>query len=270
MLTDTPALVVTDFDRNQTGAVSFPQGWYLAGWAPIAADEQYLYAKGGTVSDDPARLDERRLLRLDPAADTVETVTTWDEYGGQLLGTWDGKLLLTRRVPGADCPEPVYAYYSVDNFNDLKPYLTEVLCALDPATGSEIVLAEGAVYTFGPLRKLAGDALWWVDGTRLLRQPLGTDEVQTVAELPQEMTLDSVYDEDVFLLARQDERQVLYVYHLADGTLAESLRCALKLRGSLCSHRLPGCARNVFDYRECQRVHHPQGSERAGPSGQSQ
>ena len=26
MLTDTPALVVTDFDRNQTGAVSFPQG----------------------------------------------------------------------------------------------------------------------------------------------------------------------------------------------------------------------------------------------------
>lgn len=59
----------------------------------------------------------------------------------------------------------MYAYYSVDNFNDLKPYLTEVLCALDPATGSEIVLAEGAVYTFGPLRKLAGDALWWVDGT---------------------------------------------------------------------------------------------------------
>ena len=97
-------------------------------------------------------------------------------------------------MPGADCPEPVYAYYSVDNFNDLKPYLTETLCALDPATGSEIVLAEGAVYTFGPLRKLAGDALWWVDGTRLLRQPLGTDEVQTVAELPQEMTLDSVYD----------------------------------------------------------------------------
>ena len=229
MLTDTPALVVTDFDRNQTGAVSFPQGWYLAGWAPMAADGQYLYAKGGKVSDDPARLDERRLLRLDPAADTVETVTTWDEYGGQLLGAWDGKLLLTRRVPGADCPEPVYAYYSVDNFNDLKPYLTEALCALDPATGSEIVLAEGAVYTFGPLRKLAGDALWWVDGTRLLRQPLGTDEVQTVAELPQEMTLDSVYDEDVFLLARQDERQVLYVYHLADGTLAESpLRCALK------------------------------------------
>lgn len=40
------------------------------------------------VSDDPARLDERRLLRLNPAADTVETVTTWDEYGGQLLGTW--------------------------------------------------------------------------------------------------------------------------------------------------------------------------------------
>ena len=233
MLTDTPALVVTDFDGNQTGTVSFPQGWYLAGWASMAADGQYLYAKGGKVSDDPARLDERRLLRLDPAADTVETVTTWDEYGGQLLGVWDGKLLLTRRVPGADCPEPVYAYYSVDNFNDLKPYLTETLCALDPATGSETVLAEGPVDTFGLQRKLAGDALWWVDGTHLLRQPLGTDEVQTVAELPQEMTLDSVYDEDVFLLARQDERQVLYVYHLADGTLAESpLRCALKYEDS--------------------------------------
>ena len=65
MLTDTPALVVTDFDRNQTGAVSFPQGWYLAGWAPIAADEQYLYAKGGMVSDDPARLDERRLRGIE-------------------------------------------------------------------------------------------------------------------------------------------------------------------------------------------------------------
>lgn len=72
--------------ETRPGAVSFPQGWYLAGWAPIAADEQYLYAKGGMVSDDPARLDERRLLRLNPAADTVETVTTWDEYGGQLLG----------------------------------------------------------------------------------------------------------------------------------------------------------------------------------------
>lgn len=233
MLTDTPALVVTDFDGNPTGSVSFPQGWYLAGWAPMAADGQYLYAKGGVVSDDPARLDERRLLRLDPATDTVETLTTWDEYGGQLLGVWDGKLLITRRVPDADCPEPVYAYYSVDNFNELKPHLTETLCTLDPATGSEVVLAEGPVYTFGPLRKLAGDALWWVDGARLLRQPLGTDEVQTVAELPQAMTLDGVYDEDVFLLARQNERQVLYVYHLADGTLAESsLRCALKYEDS--------------------------------------
>ena len=148
MLTDTPALVVTDFDRNQTGAVSFPQGWYLAGWAPIAADEQYLYAKGGMVSDDPARLDERRLLRLNPAADTVETVTTWDEYGGQLLGAWDGKLLLTRRVPGADCPEPVYAYYSVDNFNDLKPYLTETLCALTLPPAVRSCWPRGAVYTF--------------------------------------------------------------------------------------------------------------------------
>ncbi len=233
MLTDTPALVVTDFDGNPTGSVSFPQGWYLAGWASMAADGQYLYARGGAVSDDPAHLDERRLLRLDPTTDTVETLTTWDEYGGQLLGVWDDKLLVTRRVPNADCPEPVYAYYSVDNFNDLKPYLTETLCALDPATGSETVLDDGPVDTFGPLRKLAGDALWWVDDTHLLRQPLGTNEVQTVAELSQAMTLDGVYDEDVFLLARQGERQVLFVYHLADGTLAESpLRCALKYEDS--------------------------------------
>ena len=61
------------------------------------------------VSDDPARLDGRRLLRLNPAADTIETVTTWDEYGRQLLATWDATLLITRRVPGADCPEPLYA-----------------------------------------------------------------------------------------------------------------------------------------------------------------
>ena len=63
LLTDTPALVVTDLDGSQTGTVHFPQGWYLTGWQPIAADAQYLYAKGGAISDDPGRPDERQRLR---------------------------------------------------------------------------------------------------------------------------------------------------------------------------------------------------------------
>lgn len=218
LLTDTPALVVTDLDGHQTGAVSFPQGWYLTGWEPMAADDQYIYAKGGVISDDPERLDERRLLRLDPAHDTVETLTTWDQYGGQLLGVWDGKLLLTRRMLNPACSvQPVYRHYHIDNFNELKPFLREFLYALDPATGRETMLAEGPVYTFGTQRKLAGDTLWWVDGTHLMRQPLGTDDAQTVAELPQGMWLQGAYDEDVFLAGQQTR----YVYHLADGSLTE-------------------------------------------------
>ena len=222
LLTDTPALVVTDLDGHQTGAVSFPQGWYLTGWEPMAADDQYIYAKGGIISDDPERLDERRLLRLDPAHDTVETLTTWDEYGGQLLGVWDGKLLLTRRMLNPACPvQPVYRHYHIDNFNELKPFLREFLYALDPVTGRETILAEGPVYTFGSQRKLAGDALWWVDGTHLMRQPLGTDTAQSVAELPQGMWLQGAYDEDVFLAGLKGKNSARYVYHVADGLLTE-------------------------------------------------
>lgn len=223
LLTDTPALVVTDLDGSQTGAVHFPQGWYLTGWQPIAADAQYLYAKGGAISDDPGRPDERRLLRLDPQNDTIETLTTWDAYGGQLWGTWGDELLITRRVLSPACPvQPEYAFYRIDNFNDMKPFLTEMLYALDPATGRETLLAEGPVYTFGPRQKLAGDALWWVDGTQLLRQPLGTDAPQTVADLPQTMWVEQVFDTDVFLCAQQGDKTVRYVYHLADGTLEET------------------------------------------------
>ncbi len=225
LLTDTPVLVVTDLDGSQTGAVHFPQGWYLTGWETMAADDQYLYAKGGAISDDPARLDERRLLRLDPQNDTIETLTTWDAYGGCLFGVWDGKLLITRRVLNPACPvQPVYRYYHIDNFNEMAPFLREILYALDPATGHETMLAEGPVYTFGPQRKLAGDALWWVDGTHLMHQTLGTDEARTLADLPQSLWLYSVFDEDIFLLGQQGEKSTLYVYHPVDGTLEESTR----------------------------------------------
>ena len=238
LLTDTPTLVVTDLDGNPSASVTFPQGWFLTGWEAMAVDGPVVYAKGGIISADPHQLDDRRLLRLDTVADTIETVTTWDQYGGSLLGVWDGKLLLTRRVIAPACPvEPVYNYYHIDNFDELKPYLTETLCTLDPTNGSEAVLAEGPVYTFGQTRKLHDDAFWWVDELdRLLCQPLGESEPQVVAELPQAMSIVSIYDEDMFLLCLDDSENgsaQLMVYHFADGTLSESpLRRARKYEES--------------------------------------
>lgn len=61
-----------------------------------------------------------------------------------------------------------------------------------------------------------------MDGTQLLRQPLGTDAPQTVADLPQTMWVEQVFDTDVFLCAQQGDKTVRYVYHLADGTLEET------------------------------------------------
>lgn len=238
LLTDTPTLVVTDLDGNPSASVTFPQGWFLTGWEAMAADGSVVYAKGGIISADPNQLDDRRLLRLDTAADTIGTVTTWDQYGGSLLGVWNGKLLLTRRVIDPACPvEPVYNYYHIDNFDALKPYLTETLCTLDPADGSETVLTEGPVYTFGQTRKLHNDAFWWVDEQdHLLCQPLGEKEPQVVAELPQSMTISAIYDEDMFLLCFDDSGNgaaQLMVYHFADGSLSESpLRRARKYEES--------------------------------------
>ena len=229
LLTDTPVLVVTDLDGNPSGSVTFPQGWFLTGWEAMAADGPAVYAKGGIISADPHQLDDRRLLRRDTAADTIETVTIWDQYGGSLLGVWDGKLLLTRRTIDPTCPvAPVYNYYHIENFDELKPYLTD---------GSETVLAEGPVYTFGQTRQLYNDAFWWVDEQdHLLCQPLGESEPQVVAELPKAMTISAIYDEDVFLLCFNDSENgpaQLMVYHFADGTLSESpLRRARKYEDS--------------------------------------
>lgn len=238
LLTDTPAFVVTDFDGNPSGSVTFPQGWFLTGWETMAADGPVVYAKGGRISADPQQLDDRRLLRLDTAADSIETVTRWNQYGGSLLGVWNGKLLLTRRILDPACPvEPVYSHYRIDNFDELRPYLTETLCMLDPANGSETVLMDGPVYTFGPVRRLHGDALWWVDEQNcLLRQPLGESVPQVVASLPRPMTISAIYDEDMFLYCPDDKEngpEQLTVYHFADGTLAESpLRRARKYEES--------------------------------------
>ena len=204
------------------GGESGNYGWDLG----LPSDQIPLWANVDSVVVAPEYRGngiQRRLLRLDPQNDTIETLTTWDAYGGQLWGTWGDALLITRRVLSPACPvQPEYAFYRIDNFNDMKPFLTEMLYALDPATGRETLLAEGPVYTFGPRQKLAGDALWWADGTQLLRQPLGTDAPQTVADLPQTMWVEQVFDADVFLCAQQGDKTVQYVYHLADGTLEET------------------------------------------------
>ncbi len=224
MVNDTPILLRSNLDGSgRVPLYEFPQGTSLAVWnSGFASDGGSLYFRYCQISDDPAVPDVYSLVRLDPEAQTLETLTTWSPFGGELVGVWDDRLLITRRTLAEDCPlAPVYDHYHVDNLNDLSDWLTTSLCALDPATGEEEVLYECSGSWLD--RQLEDGALWRVNERHeILYRPLGENEDTMLTQLPQGMQFLNVYTTDVTFNSNEEERDWLYLYDRTTGSLVSS------------------------------------------------
>ena len=226
MVNDTPILLRSNLDgSSRVPLYEFPQGTSLAVWnSGFASDGGSLYFRYCQISDDPAVPDVYSLVRLDPEAQTLETLTTWSPFGGELVGVWDDRLLITRRTLAEDCPlAPVYDHYHVDNLNDLSDWMTTSLCALDPATGEEEVLYECSGSWLD--RQLEDGALWRVNERHeILYRPLGENEDTMLTQLPQGMQFLNVYTTDVTFNSNEEERDWLYLYDRTAGSLTRSPR----------------------------------------------
>ena len=226
MVNDTPILLRSNLDGSgRVPLYEFPQGTSLAVWnSGFASDGGSLYFRYCQISDDPAVPDVYSLVRLDPEAQTLEALTTWSPFGGELVGVWDDRLLITRRTLAEDCPlAPVYDHYHVDNLNDLSDWMTTSLCALDPATGEEEVLYECSGSWLD--RQLEDGALWRVNERHeILYRPLGENEDTMLTQLPQGMQFLNVYTTDVTFNSNEEERDWLYLYDRTTGSLTRSPR----------------------------------------------
>lgn len=226
MVNDTPILLRSNLDGSgRVPLYEFPQGTSLAVWnSGFASDGGSLYFRYCQISDDPAVPDVYSLVRLAPEAQTLETLTTWSPFGGELVGVWNDRLLITRRTLAEDCPvAPVYGHYHVDNLNDLSDWMTTSLCALDPATGEEEVLYECSGSWLD--RQLEDGALWRVNERHeILYRPLGENEDTMLTQLPQGMQFLNVYATDVTFNSNEEERDWLYLYDRTTGSLTRSPR----------------------------------------------
>lgn len=226
MVNDTPILLRSNLDGSgRVPLYEFPQGTSLAVWnSGFASDGGSLYFRYCQISDDPAVPDVYSLVRLAPEAQTLETLTTWSPFGGELVGVWNDRLLITRRTLAEDCPlAPVYDHYHVDNLNDLSDWMTTSLCALDPATGEEEVLYECSGSWLD--RQLEDGALWRVNERHeILYRPLGENEDTMLTQLPQGMQFLNVYTTDVTFNSNEEERDWLYLYDRTTGSLTRSPR----------------------------------------------
>lgn len=226
MVNDTPILLRSNLDGSDRAPLyEFPQGTSLAVWnSGFASDGGSLYFRYCQISDDPAVPDVYSLVRLAPEAQTLETLTTWSPFGGELVGVWNDRLLITRRTLAEDCPvAPVYGHYHVDNLNDLSDWMTTSLCALDPATGEEEVLYECSGSWLD--RQLEDGALWRVNERHeILYRPLGENEDTMLTQLPRGMQFLNVYTTDVTFNSNEEERDWLYLYDRTTGSLTRSPR----------------------------------------------
>lgn len=224
MINETPTLLRSDLDgSNRTSLYGFPQGVSLsASGGGLASDGQSLYFPYCHISDDPSRLDAYSLVKLDAETGTLETLTEWKPFSGQLIGVWEGKLLITRMTLAEDCPvEPVYEHYRVQNIGELNPWLTTSLCAFNPLTGTEEVLYSCTGWMLD--RALVEDALWYEDEEhRLVRRPLGETEDIVVTQLPEDFQLMGIYTEDVMFYGQEEGKEWLYVYNREEDTLTRS------------------------------------------------
>ena len=225
MVSDTPVLLRSDLDgSDRVPLYEFPQGTSLAVWnSGFASDGGSLYFRYCQISDDPAVPDVYSLVRLAPKAQTLETLTTWSPFGGELVGVWNDRLLITRRTLAEDCPvAPVYGHYHVDNLNDLSDWMTTSLCALDPATGEEEVLYECPGTWLD--RQVADGALWRTgEQGEVLCKPLDQPEEFTVLQAPLPVYPYAVYTEDILLSATDEAgKDRLYLYDRTTGSLVSS------------------------------------------------
>ena len=225
MVNDTPILLRSNLDGSDRAPLyEFPQGTSLAVWnSGFASDGGSLYFRYCQISDDPAVPDVYSLVRLAPEAQTLETLTTWSPFGGELVGVWNDLLLITRRTLAEDCPvAPVYGHYHVDNLNDLSDWMTTSLCALDPATGEEEVLYECPGNWLD--RQVADGALWRTgEQGEVLSKPLDQPEEFTVLQASLPVYPYAVYTEDILLSATDEAgKDRLYLYDRTTGSLVSS------------------------------------------------
>lgn len=227
MVNDTPILLRSELDGSDRAPLyEFPQGTSLAVWnwdSGFASDGGSLYFRYCQISDDPAVPDVYSLVRLAPEAQTLETLTTWSPFGGELVGVWNDRLLITRRTLAEDCPvAPVYGHYHVDNLNDLSDWMTTSLCALDPATGEEEVLYECPGSWLD--RQVADGALWRTgEQGEVLCKPLDQPEEFTVLQASLPVYPYAIYTEDILLSATDEAgKDWLYLYDRTTGSLVSS------------------------------------------------
>ena len=225
MVNDTPILLRSNLDGSDRAPLyEFPQGTSLAVWnSGFASDGGSLYFRYCQISDDPAVPDVYSLVRLAPKAQTLETLTTWSPFGGELVGVWNDRLLITRRTLAEDCPvAPVYGHYHVDNLNDLSDWMTTSLCALDPATGEEEVLYECPGNWLD--RQVADGALWRTgEQGKVLCKPLDQPEEFTVLQASLPVYPYAIYTEDILLSATDEAgKDRLYLYDRTTGSLVSS------------------------------------------------
>ena len=225
MVSDTPILLRSNLDgSDRVPLYEFPQGTSLAVWnSGFASDGGSLYFRYCQISDDPAVPDVYSLVRLAPEAQTLETLTTWSPFGGELVGVWNDRLLITRRTLAEDCPvAPVYGHYHVDNLNDLSDWMTTSLCALDPATGEEEVLYECPGTWLD--RQVADGALWRTgEQGEVLSKPLDQPEEFTVLQASLPVYPYAIYTEDILLSATDEAgKDWLYLYDRTTGSLVSS------------------------------------------------
>ena len=225
MVSDTPILLRSNLDgSDRVPLYEFPQGTSLAVWnSGFASDGGSLYFRYCQISDDPAVPDVYSLVRLAPEAQTLETLTTWSPFGGELVGVWNDRLLITRRTLAEDCPvAPVYGHYHVDNLNDLSDWMTTSLCALDPATGEEEVLYECPGTWLD--RQVADGALWRTgEQGEVLSKPLDQPEEFTVLQASLPVYPYAIYTEDILLSATDEAgKDRLYLYDRTTGSLVSS------------------------------------------------
>lgn len=202
---------------------TLPEGIALSVWhTTVASDGEALYMGYCTISDDPSRQDDVQIGRFDLATGELTPVTDWDGYyRGALFGVWraENKLLFTRRSVAADCPyEPVISHYTISNWEQLDPWVSITLYALDPHTGEETALLteKGRFFPW----RIQDDRLYRLDGEThtLCFRALDSDETETLPMPPQASHIAAI-SPDLILFEGRNEQDVwtLYLYDRATG-----------------------------------------------------
>ena len=228
MVNDTPILLRSNLDGSgRVPLYEFRQGASLGMDTArgFASDGRNLYFPYSQISDDPAVPDRFFLARLDTETQTLEMILEWEPFVGNLFGVWNDCLLITHTVLDEDCPlEPVYGHYYIENMEELEPWQTTYLCALDPATGEEEVLYECPGTWLD--RRVADGALWRSDkDNRLLCKPLDQPEEFTVLQTSLPAYPYAIYTEDILLSATDEAgKDLLYLYDRTTGSLTSSPR----------------------------------------------